>query len=158
MTAQVTSCPCEANFRPWDQSHITVSVYTICLLAEHTLLMSSMYFCKSNRFYFCFCLLLLSTSMYISCLVVCILKLSGDFPGLSGLRLHAPKAGGPSSIPGQGTRSHMLKLRTHMPQLKREREREILHASTKTWHNQINDFFNKIKQCLAHRRCSINTC
>ena len=27
------------------------------------------------------------------------------------LRLCAPKAGGPGSIPGQGTRSHMLQLR-----------------------------------------------
>ena len=26
------------------------------------------------------------------------------------LRLHTPKAGGPGSIPGQGTRSHMLQL------------------------------------------------
>ncbi|TEA25208.1 hypothetical protein DBR06_SOUSAS1010096, partial [Sousa chinensis] len=31
------------------------------------------------------------------------------------LRLHAPNAGGPGSIPGQGTRSHM-------------------HAATKSWH------------------------
>ena len=29
----------------------------------------------------------------------------------SGLRLHAPNARGPGSIPGQGTRSHMLQLR-----------------------------------------------
>ena len=28
-----------------------------------------------------------------------------------GLRLRAPKAGGLGSIPGQGTRSHMLQLR-----------------------------------------------
>ena len=35
------------------------------------------------------------------------------------LRLSAPNAGGPDSIPGQGTRSHMLQLkRFHMPQLK----------------------------------------
>ena len=27
------------------------------------------------------------------------------------LRLHAPNAGGPHSLPGQGTRSHMLHLR-----------------------------------------------
>ena len=39
------------------------------------------------------------------------------------LRLLAPSAGGPGSIPGQGTRSHM-------PQLK------IPHAATKTQHNQ----------------------
>ena len=34
------------------------------------------------------------------------------------IRLCAPNAGGPGSIPGQGTRSHM-------------------HATTKTWHNLI---------------------
>ena len=31
---------------------------------------------------------------------------------------HSPKAGGLGSIPGQGTRSHMLQPRVHMPQLK----------------------------------------
>ena len=41
------------------------------------------------------------------------------------LRLHAPKAGAPGSIPGQGTRSHM-------PQLK------ILHAATKIRRSQTN--------------------
>ena len=42
-----------------------------------------------------------------------------DFPGGPALaRLWAPKAGGPGLIPGQGTRSHMLQLRVHMPQLK----------------------------------------
>ena len=44
------------------------------------------------------------------------------------LRLHAPNAGGPDSIPGQGTRPHM-------PQLK------ILHATMKTWCSQINKYF-----------------
>ena len=34
------------------------------------------------------------------------------------LRLHAPNARGPGSIPGQGTRSHMLQLRVRMWQLK----------------------------------------
>ena len=42
-----------------------------------------------------------------------------DFPSGQWLRLHAPNAGGLSSIPGQETRSHM-------PQLK------ILHAETKS--------------------------
>ncbi|TEA37571.1 hypothetical protein DBR06_SOUSAS14910017, partial [Sousa chinensis] len=31
------------------------------------------------------------------------------------LRLRTPNAGDPGSIPGQGTRSHMLQLRLHMP-------------------------------------------
>ena len=34
------------------------------------------------------------------------------------LRLHALNAGSPSSIPGQGTRSHMSHLRVCAPQLK----------------------------------------
>ena len=34
------------------------------------------------------------------------------------LRLHAPNAGGPGSIPSQGTRSHMPHLRNCLPQLK----------------------------------------
>ena len=51
------------------------------------------------------------------------------------LRLHAPYAGGTSSIPGQGTRSHQLQLRVHMPQIK------ILHAATKNWCSQMNFFF-----------------
>ena len=30
-----------------------------------------------------------------------------DFPGGAVVKTHAPNAGGPGSIPGQGTRSHM---------------------------------------------------
>ena len=41
------------------------------------------------------------------------------------LRLHAPNAGSPGSIPGLGTRSHMPQLRVCMLQLK------ILHAAPK---------------------------
>ncbi|TEA34999.1 hypothetical protein DBR06_SOUSAS9710073, partial [Sousa chinensis] len=41
------------------------------------------------------------------------------------LRLHAPNAGGPGLIPGQGTRSRMPQPRVHMPQLK------IMHAAMK---------------------------
>ncbi|TEA36264.1 hypothetical protein DBR06_SOUSAS18910032, partial [Sousa chinensis] len=44
------------------------------------------------------------------------------------LRLCAPNAGGPGSIPGQGTISHMPQLRVCMPQLK------IPHDTTKTLH------------------------
>ena len=32
------------------------------------------------------------------------------------LRLHTPNAGGPGSIPGQGTRSHMPQQRSCVPQ------------------------------------------
>ena len=40
-------------------------------------------------------------------------------------RFCAPNAGGPGSIPGQGTRSHVLQLK-------------ITHSATKTWSSQIN--------------------
>ena len=35
-------------------------------------------------------------------------QVPGDFPGGQWLRLHTPNAGGPGSIPAQGTRSHIL--------------------------------------------------
>ena len=47
------------------------------------------------------------------------------------LRLHAPNAEDPGSIPGQGTRSHILELSGCMSQLK------ISHATTKTQWSQI---------------------
>ena len=34
------------------------------------------------------------------------------------LRLHAPNAGGQGSIPGHETRSYILQLRVHMPELR----------------------------------------
>ena len=37
-----------------------------------------------------------------------------DFPVVQWPRLHDPNAGGPGSIPGQGTRSHRLQLRVLM--------------------------------------------
>ena len=42
------------------------------------------------------------------------------------LRLHAPSAWGPGSIPGQGTRSHRPQLRVCVPHL------EIWHAAAET--------------------------
>ena len=50
-------------------------------------------------------------------------KIRNDTPGTSQmaqcLRLHAPKTGSWDLIPGQGTTSHVSKLRVHMLQLKR---------------------------------------
>ena len=43
------------------------------------------------------------------CIRICLLR---DFPGGPGLRFRAPNAGDPGTIPGQGTRSHMLQLRS----------------------------------------------
>ena len=48
------------------------------------------------------------------------------------LRLHAPNAGSPGSIPGWETGSHVLRLSIHMWQLK------ILQAATKTQGSLIN--------------------
>ena len=49
-------------------------------------------------------------------------SLQNQFQGTSlvvqWLRFQAPRPGGPSSIPGQGTRSHMLQRRVHVPQLR----------------------------------------
>ena len=46
------------------------------------------------------------------------------------LRLHVPNAGGPGSIPDQGTQSFMLQLRVCVPQLK------LPHAATQAQHSQ----------------------
>ena len=62
-------------------------------------------------------------------------KLVGTSLLVQWLRLHTPNAGDQGSIPGQGTRSHMLQLRARMPQLKTPQ------AATKTRHSQINNFF-----------------
>ena len=51
------------------------------------------------------------------------------------LRLHAPNAGGPGSVPSQGTRLLMLQLRAHMLRLK------ILHAAAKMPSAQCSQFF-----------------
>ena len=53
------------------------------------------------------------------------IKIQGTSVVVQWLRLHAPKAGYPSSNPGQGTRSHM-------PQLK------IPYSATDTRHSQLN--------------------
>ena len=50
---------------------------------------------------------------------------------------HAPNAGGLGLIPGQGTRSLMLRLRVCMPELK------IQCATTKTQRSQMNTHFKQ---------------
>ena len=59
--------------------------------------------------------------------LLCLAKesLVGDFPDGPAAKTVCPRAAGPGSIPGQGTRSHV-------PQLK------IQHATAKTWHSQIS--------------------
>ena len=51
----------------------------------------------------------------------------GTSPVVQWPRLQAPNTGGPGSVFGQGTRSHMLQLK-------------VLRAATKTRHCQINKY------------------
>ena len=55
-----------------------------------------------------------------------------DFLVVQWSRFCAVNTGGPGSILGQGTGSHMLQLRGHMPQVK------ILHDTAEKQHSQIN--------------------
>ena len=57
-------------------------------------------------------------------------KILGTSRVVQCLRLHAPNAGGPGSIPDQGTQSFMLQLRVCVPQLK------LPHAATQAQHSQ----------------------
>ena len=52
------------------------------------------------------------------------------------LRCHAPNAGDPGSMPGQGTSSHMRQLKVHTLQ----RRPEILCATAKAQQSQLNTF------------------
>ena len=63
-----------------------------------------------------------------------------SLPVVQWLRLHDPNAGGWGSIHCRGTRSHMLQLRVHMPQLK------IPPTSTNTLLSQRNKFKNSNKE------------
>ena len=57
------------------------------------------------------------------------------------LRLHTPNTGGLGSMPGWGTRPHMLQLRVHMPQ---QKPKLLWCTATKTWCSQINRTKKKI--------------
>ena len=64
-----------------------------------------------------------------------------DRPGTSLAEIHASDAGGPGSIPGQGTRSHMKATKSLHVTAK------DLYAATKTQHSQINKHLKtKMKQ------------
>ena len=58
----------------------------------------------------------------------------GHFPGGPVAKTSYFQCRGPGSIPGQGTRSHMLQPRCHKPQ----QRSKIPCDSTKIWHSQIN--------------------
>ena len=66
----------------------------------------------------------------------------GNFTGGPMTRLWAPSVGSPGSIPGQGTRSHILQLRVGMLQGRLK----ISLAATKTQCNQINKYSLKKKK------------
>ena len=97
----------------------------------------------------------ISTQLCVYRDIVSPLRKGGGTPLLNQwLRTCSSNAGGSSSIPGQGTRSHMPQLRVDMTQLKllhalTERSHmtqlkvKILCATTKTWHRQINNNKNK---------------
>ena len=57
------------------------------------------------------------------------------------LRLHAPNAGGPGLIPGQGTRSHVHATTKSLHATTKEPTRHnqgSQRAASKSWRNQIN--------------------
>lgn len=61
---------------------------------------------------------LLHHAVYV--LNLCVSKIrtsSQDSPGVQEPRLHAPRAGGPGSTPGQGNRSYMLQLKDPQSQI-----------------------------------------
>ena len=58
-----------------------------------------------------------------------------DFSASPVLRFHAPNAGGPSLIPGQGTRSHIPQLRVRMLQLKTPQPTGTYCTAQGTLHN-----------------------
>ena len=67
-----------------------------------------------------------SPASIFTCLLMCLylsvfsplIKVSGTSLVVQWLGLCAPGAGGPGSIPGQGSRSHVLQLGVYMPQIK----------------------------------------
>ena len=61
------------------------------------------------------------------------------------LRLLAPNAGGPGSIPDQGTRSHVPHLRVRMPQRRPRSYMLQLSPGAAKW---INNFFFSMKVSL----------
>ena len=73
---------------------------------------------------------------------------TGTFQVVQGLRICNSNAGNLGSIPGQGTRSHILQLRVCMPQLQK-----IPHAKAKTQHNQLNKYLKKL---VDKNGCHVN--
>ena len=53
------------------------------------------------------------------------------------LQLHASNAGGPGSLPGQGTRSHMPQLTVYMPYLRPSTAKYIISKKKKKLREEI---------------------
>jgi len=71
-----------------------------------------------------------------------------------------PNAGSPGSIPGLGTRFHMLQLRVLMLQLRfhmQQQKLKISCAPTKTWCSQISVKKKKEKTSVYHIPLSLHT-
>ena len=67
------------------------------------------------------------------------MSVSGDFPGGPVAKTPRSHAGGPGSIPGQGTRSLMPQLKSsHATTKIQHAAMKIPCATTKTPHSQIN--------------------
>ena len=90
-----------------------------------------------------------STSLNVSCTGRQVVYSRGS-PGAPVAKTPLTYCRGPSSIPGQGTSSHMPQLRVHVLQLK------IPHAATKTQHSQINNCFFFFKELIATITLSLN--
>jgi len=60
-------------------------------------------------------------------------RIEGTSLEIQWLKFHVPNARGLGSIPGQGTRSHVLLLK-------------ILHVTANTRHSQINKYFLKNRE------------
>ena len=67
------------------------------------------------------------------------------------VKLPAPNSGGPSLIPGQGTRSHMPQLKILHAAMKIKDPR----AAAKTWHSQIKkkEIFQRNRGILFLTHC-----
>ena len=78
------------------------------------------------------------------------IHICGTFLVVQWLRLHAPNAGGQGLILDQGTKSHMLQLRSSRAIIERV-EFTCSYVTTKTWCSQIN----KENTCLNRSRPSM---
>ena len=66
-----------------------------------------------------------------------------------------PQCWGPGSTCSQGTRSYTPQIRVHLPQVKTlhvPKTAKVPSATTKTWHSQINKYYQK-KEKKQEKKC-----